>query len=227
MYKVLNGMAINASIHADYRFYCYLVANTILVLASVELYGKFYILPKEATEPWRVASGILAFSVSIFGAWLGWTFWRFLKRTKLYERHYIAWAAKMEIDKQYCPKPYLWTGLIRELAEDINNLDNLDILPKCTRQQKTQKTLGLLKRDEFKGSWVRGQRILPSEIEMERLGALKPKDAPLDDDIGKYGRPKVALGSAYSIYKWVPIGFMVIFLAIAALPIISIILWAI
>ncbi len=221
MYNVLNEMAINASIHADYRFYCYLVANTILVLASVELYGKFYILPKGTTEPWHVASGILAFSVSIFGAWLGWTFRRFLKRTKLYERHYIAWAAKMEIDEQYCPKPYLWTGLIRELAEDINNLD---ISPKRMRQQKTQKTLGLLKRDEFKGSWVRGQRILPSEIETERLGALKPKDAPLDDDIEKYDRPKVPLGSAYSIYKWVPIGFMVIFLAMAALPII---LWAI
>jgi len=40
-YIVLNGMVNTASTIADYRFYYYLVANTILVLAWVELYGMF------------------------------------------------------------------------------------------------------------------------------------------------------------------------------------------
>jgi hypothetical protein len=44
----------------------------------------------------------------------------------------------MEVDEAYRLRPHLWTGLIREFAEDINNLDVSD---KCNRQQAVLKML--------------------------------------------------------------------------------------
>lgn len=215
VYEVLNSMVSNASMIVNYRFYCYLVANTILVLAWVELYKIFSGLD---TSPqlanWKIVTCILAFGLSGFGAWLSSAFGGLLRRTKVYERHYTGWAAQMEIDQEYCPRPYLWTGLIREFAEDINKLD---ISTSCDRQQNLLNILKSNSTDEGNNRnekiLVRQKHVLPSMIERNSENKWEIKNNPLDTPIQKHSstsnRPR---GTAYNIHNVVTAVFGVFFM---------------
>lgn len=213
VYEVLSGLANNASTIANYRFYCYLVANTILVLAWVELY-KIYLglsTPLQSNK-WEIVTCIFAFVVSGFGAWLGYTFGRFLKRTKLYELHYIGWAAQMEIDKEYLPHPYLWTGLIREFAEDIINLDNsINFLRRKALLEMIKNKFQI--KNTSNKVLVRSKHILPSEIRSENNSEkLYFKDSKHDEIIeSKLGTSNIPQGTAYNLFRVVPAVFMVFF----------------
>jgi hypothetical protein len=117
----------------------------------------------------------------------------------------------MEVDCNYCPRPYLWTGLIREFAEDINNLDNSH---KCSRQQAVLKML-YNNQEAFKGFLVRTRHILPSDI-MCNGDKYKSDEHDLDKEIGKL-IPGIPSGSAFKIYETVPQIFEVIFGAMVLL----------
>jgi len=165
IYKVLDGMARSSSETADSRFYHYLVANSLLLLAWVELSGVFSGLLDCKSQAWQERLGSIFLAgllvvISWIGAYLAEVFIRFMRRTKTYERHYIAWAALMEYDDEYkyIPKPYLWTNFLREFAEDINSLDAKS---KCWRQQEI---LQRLSKYPFEGLLVLRQRILPAII---------------------------------------------------------------
>src|SRR4030043_1879459 len=72
--------------------------------------------------------------------------------------------SKMEVYREYFPRPYLWTGLIREFAEDINNLD---VSRSCSRQQAVLNKLYNMDASCCNGFWVRAKHILPSGINLK------------------------------------------------------------
>jgi hypothetical protein len=149
--------------------------------------------------------------ISGIGAYLAEVFIGFVKRTKTYERHYLAWAALMEYDQTYIPDPHLWTNFLREFAEDINAL-NLN--SKCWRQQKVLKTLN---EAPYINLLVRPKRILPAIITRPNgpNGKYEVSDRGEESTWGTSapGRP-IPSGCGFRIYQDLPfaLGFAYFFL---------------
>ena len=189
-------MACNSEQVAGQRLYYYLVANSILILAWAQLYAAdlyFLCLP-------QIAVSLILTAIPAIGAYLSVSFLVLGKRSRLYVRHHVGWAAKMERDDSYCPKPWLWSALLREIGKDI---EHLEMRCRCLQQKEKQDQIKqLLNTDPLKDFWVTNRALLPCKHGDAHSSPFFTT-ADLDKEIGKIPRSSV-FGTSYHIALWVP-----------------------
>jgi len=165
LYSALTQMACNSEQVRGQRFYYYLVSNSILILAWAQLYP----LGSHIRCFSQSAIGIVLLLIPIVGIVLSICFFKLFRRSGLFLNHYIGWAAKMEKDPNYNPKPWLWTALLRERMDDIRQLDKK--CRKCLQQLSKDENIKNFLIKYIEGDfWVREKRILPCKHNKQKMG---------------------------------------------------------